>query len=62
MAESPDHKVVAELANPNSIHAFKWFEEEDHTERTYKNLRLIDSTWKEFFSMWVPAVPGDYEL
>ena len=29
----PDHEVIVEIDNPNSTHAFNWFEEEGHTER-----------------------------
>ena len=27
-----DHEVIAGIENPNSIHAFNWFEEEGHAE------------------------------
>ena len=28
----PDNEVIVEIDNPNSIHAFNWFEEEGHAE------------------------------
>ena len=38
----PDHDVIAEIYNPNSIHAFNRFKEEGHVERRYNHFRLID--------------------
>ena len=38
----PDHEVIVEIDNPNSIHAFNRFEEEGHAERKDNHLRLID--------------------
>ena len=29
----PDHEIIVEIDNPNSIHAFNRFEEEGHAER-----------------------------
>ena len=40
----PDHKIIVEIDNPNSIHAFNRFEEEGHVERKYNHFRLIDLT------------------
>ena len=33
----PDHEVVDEIDNPNSIHAFNRFEEEGHVERKFNH-------------------------
>ena len=51
----PDHEVVVEIDNPNSIHAFNHFEEEGHVERRYSRFRLIDLTREELYVMRVPA-------
>ena len=37
----PDYKVIVELDNSNSIHAFNRFKEEGHPERKYNHFRLI---------------------
>ena len=52
----PDHEVVVEIDNPNSIHAFNHFEEEGHVERRYNRFRLIDLTREELYVMRVPAI------
>ena len=40
----PDHEVIVEIDNPNSIHAFNRFEKEGHAEQKYNYSRLIDLT------------------
>ena len=40
----PDHAVIVEIDNPNSIHAFNRFEEEGHAEQKYNHFGLIDLT------------------
>ena len=57
----PDHEVIVEIDNPNSIHAFNRFEEEGHAERKYNHLRLIDLTREELHVMGVPAIFDDEE-
>ena len=57
----PDHEIIAELENPNSIHTFNRFEEEGHAERRYNHCKLIDLTREELYSMGVPAIPDDEE-
>ena len=57
----PDHEIIAELENPNSIHTFNRFEEEGHAERRYNYCKLIDLTREELYSMGVPAIPDDEE-
>ena len=52
----PDHEVVVEMDNPNSILAFNRFEEEGHVERRYNHLRLIDLTLEELYVMGVPSI------
>ena len=57
----PDHEVIVEIDNPNSIHAINRFEEEGHTERRYDHFRLIDLTREELYSMGVTAILDDEE-
>ena len=57
----PYHEVIVEMDNPNSIHAFNWFEEEGHAERKYNHFRLIDVTREELYAMGVPAIFDDDE-
>ena len=57
----PDHEVIVEIDNPNSIHAFNRFEEEGHAERKYNHFRLIDLTREELYAMGVPAILDDEE-
>ena len=52
----PNHKVIVEVDNPNSIHAFNRFEEEGHAERIYNHFRLIDLTQEELHVTGVPAI------
>ena len=40
----PEHEVIVEIDNPNSIHAFNRLEEEGHAGRRYNHFRLIDLT------------------
>ena len=47
----PDHEIIVEIDNPNSVHAFNRFEEEGHAERRYNHFRLIDLT-RESFIPW----------
>ena len=55
----PEHEVIVEIDNPNSIHAFNHFEEEGHVERRYNNFRLLDLTREELYVMGVPAIFND---
>ena len=57
----PDHEVIVEIDNPNSIHVFNRFEEEQHAERKYNHFRLIDLTREELCTMGVPAILDDDE-
>ena len=57
----PDHEIIVETDNPNSIHAFNRFEEEGHAERKYNHFRLIDLTREELYAMGVPAILDDEE-
>ena len=52
----PDHEIIVEIDNPNSIHAFNRFEEEGHAERRYNHFRLIDLTREKLYTMGVPAI------
>ena len=55
----PDHEVIVEIDNPNSIHSFNRFEEEWHTERKDNHFRLIDLTREELYAMGVPSILDD---
>ena len=57
----PDHEVIVERGNPNSIQAFNRIEEEGHAEQKYNHFRLIDLTREELYSMGVPAISDDDE-
>ena len=57
----PDHEVIVEIGNPNSIHAFNWFEEEGHAERKYNHFRLIDLTREELYAMGLPTILDEEE-
>ena len=50
----PDHEVIVEIDNPNSIHAFNRFEEERHAERKYNDFRLIDLTREDLYTRGYP--------
>ena len=57
----PDNEVIVEIDNPNSIHAFNRFEEEEHAERKYNHFRLIDLAREELYLMGVPVILDDAE-
>ena len=57
----PNHEVIGELKNPNSIHPISCFEEEGHGERRYNHLRLTDLTREESYAMGVPAIIDNEE-
>ena len=52
----PNHEIIVELDNPNSIHTFNRFEEEEHVERKYNHFRLIDLTRDDLYDMGIPAI------
>ena len=57
----PDHEVIVEIDNPNSIHVFNRFEKEGHAERKHNHFRLIYLTREELYAMGVPAILVDEE-
>ena len=57
----PEHEVIVEIDNPNSIHAFNRFEEEGHVEHRYNHFSLKDLTREELYVMGVPAILDDEE-
>ena len=57
----PDHEVIVEIDNPNSIQAFNRFKEEEHAEPRYNHFRLIDLTREELHAIGVPAIFHDEE-
>ena len=52
----PDHEVIVETDNPNSIHGFNRFEEKGQVGRRYNHFRLIDLTREELHVMGVPPI------
>ena len=57
----PDHEVIVEIGNPNSVHMFNRFEEEGHAKQKYNHFRLIDLTREELYTMGVHAILDDEE-
>ena len=57
----PDHEIIVEIDNPNSIHAFNRFEEERHSEQKYNHFRLMDLTREELYAMGAPVILDDEE-
>ena len=55
----PDHEVIVEIDNPNSIHAFNRFEEEGHVERKFNHFQLIDLTRDNLYDIGISG--GDYD-
>ena len=56
----PDHEVIAEIGNPNSIHEFNRSEDEWHA-RIYNHFRLIYLTREDLYTLGVPAILDDEE-
>ena len=57
----PNHEIILEIGNPNSIHAFNRFEEEGHAERKYNHFRLRDLTREELYAIGISAILDDEE-
>ena len=57
----PDHEIIVEIDNPNSIHAFNRFEEEGHAEQRYNHFKLTDLTREDLYTLGVPAILDDEE-
>ena len=57
----PDHEAIVEIDNPNSIRAFNRFEEEEHAQRRYNYLRLIDLTREDSYAMGIHTILDDEE-
>ena len=55
----PEHELIVEIDNPNSILAFNQFDEEGHAERRYNHFGLIDLTPEELYAMGVPVILDD---
>ena len=55
----PDHEVIVEIDNPNSIHAFNRLEEEEHIERKYNHFRLLDLTRDDLYRRGIAAIDID---
>ena len=52
----PDSEEIVAIDNPNSIHKFNRFEEEEHVERYGCHFKLIDLTRQDLYDMGVPAI------
>ena len=46
-----DHEVTVKLYNRHSIHAFTWFEEEDHVGRLQCHCTLTDLTQEKLYTI-----------
>ena len=57
----PNHEIILEIGNPNSIHAFNRFEEEGHAERKCNHFRLRDLTREELYAIGISAILDDEE-
>ena len=57
----PNHEIILEIGNPNSIHAFNRFEEEGHAELKYNHFRLRDLTREELYAIGISAILDDEE-
>ena len=55
----PDHEVIVEIDNPNSIHAFNRLEEEEHIERKYNHFRLLDLTRDDLYRRGIAGIDMD---
>ena len=55
----PDHEVIVEIENPNSIHAFNRLEEEERIERKYNHFRLLDLTRDDLYRRGIAAIAID---
>ena len=55
----PDHEVIVEIDNPNSIHVFNRLEEEEHIERKYNHFRLLDLTRDDLYRRGIAAIDID---
>ena len=56
-AQYPHHRFITEeLDNANSIHAFNWFEEEDHVERFQCHFRLVDLAHDALYALATPTI------
>ena len=52
----PDSEEIVVIDNPNSVHAFNRFEEEEHVERYGCHFKLVDLTREDLYDMGVPAI------
>ena len=57
----PDHEVIVEIDNPNSIHTFNRLEEEEHIERQYNHFRLLDLTRDDLYRRGIAGMGMDHE-
>ena len=56
-AQYPHHRFITEeLDKANSIHAFNWFEEEDHVERFQCHFRLVDLAHDALYALAMPTI------
>ena len=55
----PDHEVIVEIDNPNSVHAFNRLEEEEHIERKFNYFRLLDLTRDDLYRWGIAGIDMD---
>ena len=55
----PDHEVIVEIDNPNSIHAFNRLEEEEPIERKYNHFRLLNLTRDDLYRRGIAGIDTD---
>ena len=55
----PDHEVIVEIDNPNSIHAINRLKGEERIERKYNHFRLLDLTRDDLYRWGIAAIDID---
>jgi len=56
LEQFPRSEEIVVIDNPNGVHAFNRFEEEEHVERYKCHFRLVDLTREDLYSLGVPAI------
>jgi len=56
LEQFPRSEEIVVIDNPNGVHAFNRFEEEEHVERYKCHFRLVDLTREDLYNLGVPAI------
>ena len=56
LEQFPRSEEIVVIDNPNGVHAFNRFEEEEHVKRYKCHFRLVDLTREDLYSLGVPAI------